>query len=82
MWASAGFLVAGLWAIFAFATFPYTNERLRDVWALVSLTCPIAIAGKHYAITLYEALAANALTYALVGVIVETLRQRLHPRTP
>jgi hypothetical protein len=78
MWASAGFLVAGLWAIFAFATFPSTNDRLRDVWALVSLTCPIAIAGRHYPISLYEALAANALTYALVGMMVETLRQRLH----
>ena len=78
LWCSAGFLVAGFWALFAFATFPATNERLRDLWALVSLTCPVAIAGRHYPISLYEALAANAVTYALVGLIVETLRQRLH----
>jgi hypothetical protein len=78
MWACAGFLVAGFWALFAFATFPSTNERMRDVWALVSLSCPIAIAGRHYAISLYEALAANAVTYALVGLIVETLRHQLH----
>ena len=78
MWASAGFLVAGFWALFAFATFPSTSERMRDVWALVSLTCPVAIAGRHYAISLYEALAANAVTYALVGLIVETLRHQLH----
>ncbi len=78
MWASAGFLVAGFWALFAFATFPSTSERMRDVWALVSLTCPIAIPGRHYAISLYEALAANAVTYALVGLIVETLRHQLH----
>jgi hypothetical protein len=32
----------------------------------------------HYPITLYEALAANAGTYALVGLIVETLRHQLH----
>ena len=78
MWASAGFLVAGFWALFAFATFPSTSERMRDVWTPVSLTCPIAIAGMHYPISLYEVLAANAVTYALVGLIVETLRQQLH----
>lgn len=78
MWATAGFLVAGFWGLFAFATFPSTNERMRDVWTLVSLTCPIAIAGSHYPISLYEAIAANAVIYALVGLIVETLRHRLH----
>jgi hypothetical protein len=77
MWAIAGFLVAGFWALFAFATFPSTNERLGDLWALVSLTCPVAIAGKHFPISLQEALAANPLTYALVGLIVETLRHQL-----
>ena len=78
MWAGAGFLVAGFWAFFAFASFPSTNERIRDVWALVSLTCPVAIAGRHYPISLYEALAANAFTYALLGLIVEILRHQLH----
>ncbi|MGA7403122.1 MAG: hypothetical protein WBW38_24090, partial [Candidatus Sulfotelmatobacter sp.] len=78
MWASAGFLVAGLWAFFAFATFPSTNERMRDIWTLVCLTCPVAIAGRHYPISLYEALAANAVTYALVGLMVEKLRAQLH----
>ena len=77
MWASAGFLVAGAWALYAFATFPFTTERMRDVWALVSLTCPVAIAGRHYPISLYEALAANTVTYALSGLILETLRPQL-----
>ena len=78
LWGSAGFLVAGFWALFAFATFPATNERLSDLWILVSLTCPVAIAGRLYPISLYEALAANAVTFALVGRIVETLRHQLH----
>jgi hypothetical protein len=77
MWASAGFLVAGFWTIFAFVTFPSTNERMRDVWTLVCLTCPVAIA-KHYPISLYEVLVANAVTYAMIGLIVETLRNQLH----
>jgi hypothetical protein len=78
IWASAGFLVAAFWALFAIATFPATSERMRDVWILISLTCPVSIAGMHYPISLFEALAANTLTYALVGVIVEALRHPLH----
>jgi hypothetical protein len=78
MWAGTGFLVAGFWALFAIATFP-SSERMRDVWTLVGVTCPIAIAGMHYPISLYETLAANAVTYALLGLIVETLRHKLHP---
>jgi len=78
VWAIVGFLVAGFWALFAVATFPATSERMRDVWTFVCITCPIAIAGMHRAISLYETLAANAITYALVGLIVETFRKRLH----
>lgn len=73
IWACAGFLVAGFWAVFAVTA----SERMRDISAVISLTCPIAIAGAHYPISLYEALAANAVTYALVGLIVETLRHQL-----
>lgn len=79
LWASAGFLVAGFWALFAIATFPSTSERMLDVWPIISLTCPVAIAGRHYPISLYEVLAANTVTYVLVGLIVETLRHQLHP---
>jgi hypothetical protein len=78
LWAGAGFLVAGFWVLFAIASLPSANERMRDVWTLISLTCPVAMAGIHYPISLYEALAANTVTYALVGLIVETLRHRLH----
>ena len=78
MWASAGFLVAGCWALYAFATSPFSNERLRDMRIFISVTCPIAIAGSHYPISLYVVLVANALTYALVGLIVETLRRQLN----
>lgn len=36
MWASAGFLVAGFWALFTIAPFPpSTSDRMRDVWILV-----------------------------------------------
>jgi len=78
MWAAAGFIIAALWALFAIATFSSAVERMREVSALISLTCPIAIAGRHYPISLVQALAANTATYALAGFIVETLRRQLH----
>ena len=78
MWAGTGFLVAAFWALFALATFPSTSERMRDVWSLISLTCPIALEGRQYAISVYVVLAANAATYALVGLMVETMRRQLH----
>jgi hypothetical protein len=78
IWAIVGFVLAGFWAVFAAATFPSTSEHMRDVWPLVCLTCPIAIAGMHHAISLYEALVANAIAYGVVGLIVETTRKQLH----
>jgi len=78
IWAIVGFLVAGCWAVFAAATFPSTSERMRDLWIFVCTTCPIAAAGMHYRISLYEALVANAVTYGLLGLVVETLRKQLH----
>ncbi len=47
MWASAGILVAGFWALFAIATFPLTSERMQDAWTLISLPCPVATVGIH-----------------------------------
>ena len=77
IWAIGGLLVAGLWALFAFATFP-SAVPMRDVWPLISFTCPIALLGMHHPVSLYQVLAANAVTYAVVGVIVETRRQLRH----
>ena len=77
MWATVGFLVAGSWALYFFAIFPSANERLRDMRVLVDLTCPVAMAGWHYPISVYETLVANAVTYALIGLILETLRPQL-----
>ena len=75
MWAGAGFLVAASWALYIFATFPHTNERMRDVWILAAVSCPVTLIGPHFPVSLYSVLAANAATYALVGLIVETLRR-------
>jgi len=76
MWAIFGFLLASFWAVFAAVTFPSTSEHLREVWTLVCITCPVAIAGMHHAISLYESLLANAITYGFVGLIVESMREQ------
>ena len=79
IWAGVGFLVAGLWALYALATTPPALGSGDPLLPLVRLTCPIAILGSSHAIGLSWALVANAATYALAGLMVEKLRQRLHP---
>jgi hypothetical protein len=77
IWAAAGFLVASGWAVYFFAR----NKDLPIepiVSALIRLSCPIAIVGSHYAVSLYSTLAANVATYALVGLLVETLRRQFN----
>jgi len=77
IWAAAGFLVAGAWAVYFFlANKDLPIEPL--VSTLVRLTCPIAIVGAHYPVSIYSALAANVATYSLVGLAVEILRRRLN----
>jgi hypothetical protein len=78
MWALAGFLLAGFWALFAVASFPSTPERMRDMWTVICITCPVAILGMHYHISLSVTLVTNAVIYGLVGLAVEALRRQLH----
>ena len=76
MWAGAGFLVAGCWVLFVFATHPNTNEWMRYVWPLALVTCPVTAVGSRFPVSLYQVLAANAATYALLGLIVELTRRQ------
>jgi len=77
IWAAAGFLAASGWAVYFFlANKDLPIEPLLSI--LVRLTCPIAIVGAHYPVSIYSALAANVTTYALVGLVVEILRRRLN----
>ena len=78
MWASAGFLVAGYWAVYAFAIMPTMLFIEPEIMVLIQLTCPVVAAGFyfHFGVSLYWSLVANAATYALVGLIVGTMRQQ------
>jgi hypothetical protein len=80
IWASAGFVIAGLWAIYAFATHPPALTSVDPLTTLCRLTCPIAWLGAHHAISIYTSLLANAATYGLLGAAVETVRQHRNPK--
>jgi hypothetical protein len=79
-WALAGFLVAGLWALYATLTSPPALTSADPLWLLAEFTCPIAAASIHmnFGVSLFWSLAANAATYALAGTMMEILRRRLH----
>jgi hypothetical protein len=79
MWASAGFLVAAGWALY-FAMRSKDTPIEPIVYTLGSLTQPVVLIGSyfHFGMSFYLVILANVATYALVGLIVETLRQRLH----
>ena len=75
IWAAGGFLVASGWT----AYFLEANKNLPIepmVSTLLRVTCPIAILGVHYPIRIYWALAANVATYAVAGLVIETLRRQ------
>jgi len=81
IWAGAGFLVAGFWALYLFPTATDVIANQPATWALARVSCPIMVASVYFgfAISVYWALLTNAITYALVGATAETLRHKLQP---
>ena len=77
MWTGAGFLVAAGWAIYALASKPPALTFTDPMMTLVRLTCPIAFFSS-YPLRLEWVLLANAATYAIAGLIVESFRGKLH----
>jgi len=75
VWAGAGFLVAAFWAVYLLFSHATVAGPL---WILIDITCPIAFL-RFYPISLYVVLLANAATYALIGLVVESLRRKLSP---
>jgi len=77
IWAGVGLLVAIGWALYAYPTFLIEEDPI--VFNLALLTQPIALASVrlHFGIGLYWVLLANALTYGLIGLVVESVRQKL-----
>jgi hypothetical protein len=75
-----GALVVVVWQIYISATLSNPLGRDGIGRALVYLTCPIAIA-RQQAHGFYFVLITNAATYALAGVVLETMRRYYRIRT-
>lgn len=80
LWAAAGFLVAALWALYAFPTLVPTTSAEMLLYTLARFTQPIVAVGAHFhfGIRVYCVLLANASTYAFAGLIVESARKKLN----
>jgi hypothetical protein len=80
IWAAIGALVAAFWAVYITTTMQ--NLRYPDSIGsiLIRITCPISLAS-HHAVSLYQVIFANALTYALVGAVVEIARRNFRVST-
>jgi hypothetical protein len=78
MWAGAGLLVAGFWALYLLATAPIPMTPAEPRWTLVRLTCPVVFAGFyfHFPVSINWFFVANAATYALIGLIAESFRRQ------
>jgi hypothetical protein len=74
IWAVVGALVVILWTLYIAATFTHPMAAGGMGRALVCLTCPIALAGRHPQ-SIYLVLIVNAATYALAGFVVEIARR-------
>ena len=68
IWAAVGALIVALWSIYLSTTHG-TPRGFAAI--LLDLTCPIALARQHH-MSIDFVLLANALTYALAGLAVET----------
>ena len=78
--AGLGFLVAVGWTVYSFSAFPSPITPAEPiVWNLALLTQPIALASVRFrfGIGVNWVILANTLTYGLIGLIVETMRQKL-----
>jgi hypothetical protein len=79
IWSGLGALVVVVWRVYISATLSNPLGAGGVGRALVYLTCPIAIASEHPQ-GFYFVLVVNAATYALAGVVVETMRRHYKPR--
>lgn len=81
MWAGIGAMAAAAWGLY-FATADKAIPIGPIVYTLARLTQPVVAIGLYFfdfPLGLNSVIAINAATYALVGLIVETIRQHYRP---
>lgn len=88
LWALCGLAVGFTWALVFYLLGPSRGQYASqaDVLGYLShslvlqVSAPIALLGRHYAITWYWSAVMNAAIYACAGLLFETVRVMLHPR--
>ena len=81
LWALCGCAVALTWALVFYISGPGNGEYLSHM-VLLPVTAPVALLGRHYAITWYWSAVINAASYVCIGLAVETIRLAVHSRLP
>ena len=81
LWALGGCAVALIWALVFYLAGPSSGQYPSQAAVLhylghstvLLVTAPVALVGRHYAITWYWSTVINAAIYAAVGLTVETV---------
>ena len=76
LWGSAGFAVSLSWFIYAVTRPVPLTLGNHFLWTLVKVTQPVIATGLP--MKFYWVFLCNALTYALIGLMFESVRLRLH----
>jgi hypothetical protein len=90
LWAFGGCVVALAWALVFYIFGPSNGEYPSQAGVLhylghtplLPITAPVALLGRHYAITWGWSAAVNAVIYAFIGLAIETIRLVAHSRRP
>jgi hypothetical protein len=83
IWASAGFLVACCWVVYTFVASPeqlILSLREPIIEAIGYVSLPIVFALRRFPLHFWWVPMINAATYAAIGLGLEVLHQRFHPR--
>ena len=81
IWALCGFAVALIWVLVFYSLGPSGGQYLGQS-AVLRVTAPVALLGRHHAITWYGSAVINAAIYAGIGLAVETIRLTLRFSLP
>ena len=81
LWALCGLAVALTWVVLFYllgpsnGTYPSQFQVLNYLAhsAMLEISFPLVMLGRHWAITWYWSLAINALTYTMAGLLVEVI---------
>ena len=90
IWALCGLALALIWAAVFYilgpsmSRYPSQGAVLHNLShsALLPVTAPVALLGRHYAIKWYWSTVINAAIYACIGLTVEAIRLTLRFSLP